>query len=219
MDKFTEKTEQGNFHNVKFEGHQDLRHKRLIFGLVIVVILLVLLVATLAVLLVVLRTNVNVESKVCTTQECYQATAEILSYINTSVDPCTDFYTYACGTWLTNNPIPVDRPRYGTLYELIDQNERTLRRLLERTTAAAGNEAERKAIMYYKSCMQDIFTQTQSRKDLIAMIRQLGGWEVVPSLQPANISDWNHNSVMAQLTAKYDIDTLFSIWVGVDMRN
>lgn len=219
MDKLTGKTPQVSFRNGKFESDPDLKHKRLIYGLAIIITVLMLLVAGLAVLLVVLRTNVNDESNVCTTKDCYQATAEILSYINTSVDPCTDFYSYACGTWLANNPIPIDRPRYGTLYELIDRNERILRRLLERTTAAADNEAERKAIMYFKSCMQDTFTQTESRKDLIAMIRQLGGWNVVPSLKPANISNWSYNSVMAQLTAKYDIDTLFAIWVGVDLKD
>ena len=36
---------------------------------------------------------------------------EILSKMNKSVDPCTDFYTYSCGKWLTET-IPPDN--YGS---------------------------------------------------------------------------------------------------------
>ncbi|EDV23904.1 uncharacterized protein TRIADDRAFT_63323 [Trichoplax adhaerens] len=218
MDKFTEKTPQGNIHNVKVEANPNYKLKRLIYSLFVVVILLGLVVAGLAVF-VVFNSKAHVQNDVCTTQNCYQATSDILAYINESVDPCHDFYSYACGRWLANNPIPVDRPRHGTLYKIIDKKEMILRRLLERTTAAAANDGERKAIMYFKSCMQDIFTQTESRKDLIAMIRRLGGWNVIPTLKPADMTNWDYNSVMAQLSAKYDVDTLFSIWVGVDLRN
>ncbi|RDD44025.1 Endothelin-converting enzyme 1 [Trichoplax sp. H2] len=218
MDKFTEKTPQGNIHNVKVEANPNYKLKRLIYSLFVVVILLGLVVAGLAVF-VVFNSKAHVQNDVCTTQNCYQATSDILAYINESVDPCHDFYSYACGRWLANNPIPVDRPRHGTLYKIIDKKEMILRRLLERTAAAATNDGERKAIMYFKSCMQDIFTQTESRKDLIAMIRRLGGWNVIPTLKPADMTNWDYNSVMAQLSAKYDVDTLFSIWVGVDLRN
>ena len=33
--------------------------------------------------------------------------------LDKSVDPCTDFYAYACSKWKAQNPIPSDRPSWG----------------------------------------------------------------------------------------------------------
>lgn len=37
----------------------------------------------------------------------------ILSKIDRSVNPCEDFYSFSCGGWLKENPIPEDSSSYG----------------------------------------------------------------------------------------------------------
>ncbi len=50
-------------------------------------------------------------------------------------EACTDFYQYADAGWLAKNPIPADRPRWGSFDELRQRNQNDLRAILERLAA------------------------------------------------------------------------------------
>src|SRR3982074_1785370 len=54
-----------------------------------------------------------------------------LSSMDKTVDPCVDFYTYSCGGWMKNNPIPPDQSSWGAYGKLQDENLAQLRTILE----------------------------------------------------------------------------------------
>lgn len=54
----------------------------------------------------------------CTSVICMQATARLLSRINSSQDPCDDFYGFSCGSFIAKKEIPDDGFQRSTLQEM-----------------------------------------------------------------------------------------------------
>ena len=89
--------------------------------------------------------------------------------MNSGTQACTDFYQYANGGWLTSNPIPSDRPRWGTFDELFQRNQNDLRATLERLAAdrsAPEGSEERKLGDFYASCMDEAAIETNNLKPI-----------------------------------------------------
>jgi len=86
-----------------------------------------------------------------------------LRSVDKSLDPCVDFYQYACSKWQAENPIPADQAGWSHGAKLALWNQRVLREILEK---AAGEGSGRSAVAqkigdYYGSCMDEAAVNKQ----------------------------------------------------------
>ena len=85
-----------------------------------------------------------------------------------TVDPCIDFYRYACGGWIQQNPIPADQDRWEVYSKLTDENQRYLWGILEAAFQPNPSRSpnEQKIGDFFHACM-DTKAVEQLRTDPI----------------------------------------------------
>jgi len=91
-----------------------------------------------------------------------------ISQVDKSLDPCQDFYQYACSKWNSANPIPADQVAWGTGSGLQYWNENILREALEKAAAQTSNRTdyEQKIGDYWAACMDESGIESAGTRDL-----------------------------------------------------
>ncbi len=98
-----------------------------------------------------------------------------VSAIDKTVNPCSDFYAYACGNWLKSNPIPADKTRWGRFDELGEHNLYTIYALLQQAAEKPATPLQVKYGNYFAACMNDDLANQLGAKPLQPILESVAG--------------------------------------------
>jgi putative endopeptidase len=98
-----------------------------------------------------------------------------ISQVDKTLNPCQDFYQYACSKWNAANPIPADQVAWGTGSGLQYWNENILREALEKAGAQTSNRTdyEQKIGDYWAACMDESGIESSGTRDLKAELERI----------------------------------------------
>ena len=118
------------------------------------------------------------------------------SSIDTTVDPCNDFYKFACGKFAGNHPIPGDQPEVDQFYALYNVNTQSLNGILAKASSGrTGRTAnEQKIGDYYKSCMDTDAIETKGLAPLKPWLDEIDAVDSLNHL-PALIGKLQRNGI------------------------
>ena len=145
----------------------------------------------------------------------FSQTAEKKQYIDKSnmdltVRPGDNFYQYANGTWIKNNPVPASRTRWGSFDELRQESSKRLQTLL--TDAAKASNRDRKTQIigdFYTSAMDTARIDAKGYEPIKADLEKINGI--------ATVADIIHTVTNIRVNGLGS--PLFGLGVGPDRKN
>ncbi|XP_066475083.1 neprilysin [Tiliqua scincoides] len=189
------------------------RWSALEIGLAVVAVLFAIVAITMIIL------YATYDDGVCKTSDCTKAAARIIETMDTTANPCKDFYQYACGGWLKKNIIPETSSHYSNFDILRDELEVVLKDVLSKENSN-DIPAIQKAKTLYRSCINETAIDNRGGKPLIDILHTISDWPVASDNWDQNVgASWTAEKSIAELNSQYGKKVIINMYVGTDDKN
>lgn len=176
---------------------------------------------------------------ICSSDSCSKASDKMLSKMDESVNPCEDFYEFACGEYLRKTDIPEDKSSLTSFSIIQDEVDKQLEKILTEEPQQNETKPFKLAKIFTKTCLDEatlnergktyqwksafecssrsylVFAGIQPLEDII---EKYGGWPVVKG-DSWKSEDWDWLNVSQQISNE-GLDTLIlESYVSIDLKN
>ncbi|XP_066995803.1 neprilysin-11 [Anabrus simplex] len=197
---------------------------RLVVGIALLSTVVIFLVATVGVL-VTLHLNSETQrapikerymKSICLSEECVLSASRIIQSLDRDVDPCHDFYQFACGGWIRQNPVPESQSSWDQFRALRGELLLQIRELLEEGGSPEDIKPIQQARMLYRTCMDTERLEALSVQPMLEVMEKL---DIPADGTQVHQDPINWVRLLARTHRSLGLNVLFGFWVSQDVRN
>ena len=134
-----------------------------------------------------------------------------LENLNQTVKAGDDFYQFACGGWMKNNPLPAAYSRFGSFDQLAQDNNKRLNAILNDllTKTYTKGTNEQKMSDYYKLAMDSVRRNKEGVKPVMPLIKEIEKAKTKFALQALQLkyAPYGYGSVISSYFAADEKDS------------
>lgn len=124
----------------------------------------------------------------CLTDGCLDVAEELLRSINGSVDPCSDFYQFACGGFIASNPIPPSETLWNNWSGLRARVRKVNLEILREREDPQDPKPVNQVKQFFKSCMDTEAVERVGLEPLKQLLNEILSGTNWPIMDPQG---WN----------------------------
>ncbi|XP_017847714.1 neprilysin-2 isoform X2 [Drosophila busckii] len=157
---------------------------------------------------------------VCLTKECIHTASTVLSKINSEVEPCDNFYEFACGSYVEQENIPDDKVSISTFSVISDKLQEQLKDIITADRPDTEPKHFQLPNLLYRACMNKTLIETLGPEPITKIAKSLGGWPLLvgDSWNADNTWSWQEQ-VKKFRGAGFSMDYIIDFSIGVDLQN
>ncbi|XP_024224399.1 membrane metallo-endopeptidase-like 1 [Bombus impatiens] len=155
--------------------------------------------------------------QICETAHCHEIAKRIQQNIDTTVNPCENFYQYACGSWGKNNPVPEGRDTWSDNNIVFDKSKKRIKELLEEHISSTDIPPVRMVKEFYRSCMNVDEIEKRGFEPIQGILNRTGGW---PMAMPIN--EWDEmpwQKIDKEYISSMECEAFYSVGYDIDPNN
>ncbi|XP_031627155.1 neprilysin-2-like isoform X2 [Contarinia nasturtii] len=145
----------------------------------------------------------------CESISCLKIAFNIFSYLDEDIDPCDDFYEFACGNFHKYASIPDGKNAFNAYSKVEELVQLQLRKIFDQPLPPNESKAFRLVKQFYSSCLNETLIEERGLQPLFEILDSYGGWPVVKG------DAWKEDDFDWINTVGY----IFGLDVAADMKN